>query len=518
MSGRCVVKGGMVGFVGCGGGGGEVWREEHVDWNRVVVGSRASDGLRVGVTRRRMRKRRIGAMITVMSDHTTTANNNTGRNTDDHHEGSELNAGDDSRGGDGDDEESQEQEEHEESDLMSIRKFSRRGLMRSFAHGSLGVLGSGLALYSNPRAVEASLAQLSRGTLNSSIPPSSSTILSSTAGSTLFTQRIFDTRIGSFLPARTAPLRLASTIFSHSLNNSLTHAPPPVPSPPRVVVIGETHTHPLHHRIQLDIIRALHSRSSSSSLMIGMEQFYRQHQHHLDEFVNGRISLDRLSTLTKWENSFGYELALYTPLLSYARQHRIRIVGLNMPRQLASATAVYGLDELINTHGFRDVIPRDVDTANRNHYKRFASNIAALKHGGAGDAMMWKMYEAMCLWEEYMAESVAMVMVKNEQKVVEEDVMKTEGNVMVVLAGAGHVEGRDGLPERIVKRVRERAISMKSTEMTRRGDGDGNEVGVFTVLPESVRWTADGLPDIEKPKGRQAADWVWYTCRELDLV
>jgi len=252
--------------------------------------------------------------------------------------------------------------------------------------------------------------------------------------------------------------------------------------------------------------------------MIGMEQFYRQHQHHLDEFVNGRISLDRLSTLTKWDNSFGYELALYTPLLSYARQHRIRIVGLNMPRQLASATAVYGLDELINTHGFRDVIPRDVDTANRNHYKRFASNIAALKHGGAGDAMMWKMYEAMCLWEEYMAESVAMVMVKNEQKVVEEDVMKTEGNVMVVLAGAGHVEGRDGLPERIVKRVRERAISMKSTEMTRRGDGDGNEVGVFTVLPESVRWTADGLPDIEKPKGRQAADWVWYTCRELDLV
>ena len=46
-------------------------------------------------------------------------------------------------------------------------------------------------------------------------------------------------------------------------------------------------------------------------------------------------------------------------------------------------------------------------------------------------------------------------------------------------------------------------------EDSRRAD----ERAPFVVLPESVEWSPDGLPDVEQPLGRDTADWIWYTQR-----
>ena len=37
----------------------------------------------------------------------------------------------------------------------------------------------------------------------------------------------------------------------------------------------------------------------------------------------------------------------------------------------------------------------------------------------------------------------------------------------------------------------------------------------FSMLPQSVPWAANGLPDIERPLDRSESDWVLYTQGEV---
>ena len=64
----------------------------------------------------------------------------------------------------------------------------------------------------------------------------------------------------------------------------------------------------------------------------------------------------------------------------------------------------------------------------------------------------------------------------------------------MLLAGNGHVQARDGIPDRV-----ERRTGLKP----------------FTVVPVSVEWTEEGLPDIDHPPGHAFADWVYFTQNEI---
>ncbi|CAN0454909.1 unnamed protein product, partial [Ectocarpus sp. 12 AP-2014] len=57
-----------------------------------------------------------------------------------------------------------------------------------------------------------------------------------------------------------------------------------------------------------------------------------------------------------------------------------------------------------------------------------------------------------------------------------------------------HVQARDGIPDRV-----ERRTGLKP----------------FTIVPVSVEWTEDGLPDIDHPPGTAFADWVYFTQNEI---
>lgn len=56
------------------------------------------------------------------------------------------------------------------------------------------------------------------------------------------------------------------------------------------------------------------------------------------------------------------------------------------------------------------------------------------------------------------------------------------------------MQARDGIPDRV-----ERRTGLKP----------------FTVVPVSVEWTEDGLPDIDHPPGNSFADWVYFTQNEI---
>lgn len=76
-------------------------------------------------------------------------------------------------------------------------------------------------------------------------------------------ERIYDTARRSFVPANPSRLILPGAGFMD-----------------RVVVAGEMHTHPLHHRMQFEVIKAVASvtKPKREPLAIGLEMFYRQQQ------------------------------------------------------------------------------------------------------------------------------------------------------------------------------------------------------------------------------------------------
>jgi Haem-binding uptake, Tiki superfamily, ChaN len=84
-------------------------------------------------------------------------------------------------------------------------------------------------------------------------------------GYDLSLERIFDTRVGSYLPAHPERLFRAERLPEAS-----------------VICIGEHHTHSLDHRAQFRSIAALHRAAPGEPLAIGLEMFYKTHQPALN--------------------------------------------------------------------------------------------------------------------------------------------------------------------------------------------------------------------------------------------
>ena len=69
---------------------------------------------------------------------------------------------------------------------------------------------------------------------------------------------------------------------------------------PRVFFAGEEHTHPMHHKMQYELIKAV-KELDDAPLAIGLEMFYRQHQPALDAFVFGDGDFDRVGLVGRRE-------------------------------------------------------------------------------------------------------------------------------------------------------------------------------------------------------------------------
>ncbi|KAI0565656.1 heme-binding uptake Tiki ChaN [Gracilaria domingensis] len=254
----------------------------------------------------------------------------------------------------------------------------------------------------------------------------------------------------------------------------------------RCIVAGEIHDNMKTHAAQLAIIDSARRLSDGKQLVVGFEQFYRTHNHLLDLYVKGLLSVNSLLQVTDWEHTWGMDPKLYIPIFEYCRIYEIPMIGLNIPRQFVFHVSQLGLDGL--PEELKEFLPLNMDFSNREHYKHFVELIQE----GHGDhvlskAVLDRYYEIQVLWEEWMSQSVA------------QSLQSRPDTRMVALIGSGHVEGRYGFPDRIEKRCSERP---------------------YTIVPRPVAWQRDegySLPQIPGPE-RNIADLVWYTRRRVDLV
>ena len=186
-----------------------------------------------------------------------------------------------------------------------------------------------------------------------------------------------------------------------------------------VVFIGEQHDDPGTHRLELAILEGLIRRRPS--IVVALEMFERDVQPQLDEYLAGRMSEeDFLKTARPWPNY----ATDYRPLVEFARAHGWRVIAGNVPRRYASQVAKSGLPALDTLPpAERSMIARQIQAPQDDYFKRFKE--AMTGHPGATSkkdepkapkdpkaesemrAMTERVYQAQCIKDETMAESIA---------------------------------------------------------------------------------------------------------------
>jgi uncharacterized iron-regulated protein len=210
----------------------------------------------------------------------------------------------------------------------------------------------------------------------------------------------------------------------------------PVLAEMRVVLVGETHDRYDSHLMELEIIRRLHA--VHPRLAIGMEMFQQPFQGVLDNYIAGRVNETQLLRDTEYYRRWRFDFRLYAPILEYAREHKIPVVALNLPVELTSKVGHVGIAGL--TEAERRQLPAEIDRSDTAYEVRLRAVYEG--HPGGSRHGFENFVDVQLLWDEGMAERAAQYLREHPDE------------MMVVLAGSGHLAYGSGIPRRLTRRLR----------------------------------------------------------------
>ena len=211
----------------------------------------------------------------------------------------------------------------------------------------------------------------------------------------------------------------------------------------RIIYVAESHDKFSHHLNQLRVIKAL--KQNGKEVAIAMEMFQKPFQKDLDEYIEGKTSLNEFLKNSQYFKRWRFDYNLYKPILDYAKKHKIRIIALNVDRDITQNVSKKGLFSL--TQEQKKLLPKQIDQSNLSYKKSLDKIFDA--HMPKGDKVkthkMSKLnldffYQSQLIWDEIMAQTIHEYL--NDKK----------DTVMVVLAGSGHIEQHNGIPSRVFNR------------------------------------------------------------------
>lgn len=113
----------------------------------------------------------------------------------------------------------------------------------------------------------------------------------------------------------------------------------------KVVCVGEEHPNPHHHWAQLEVVRQLVT-GQRPEIALAMEMFQRPFQGVLDDYAAARIDEPALLSRTGWAERWGYDFAMYRPILRHVIEAGGRLVALNPAKELVKRISRQGLESL----------------------------------------------------------------------------------------------------------------------------------------------------------------------------
>jgi len=206
-----------------------------------------------------------------------------------------------------------------------------------------------------------------------------------------------------------------------------------------VILLGERHDSADHHRWQLQVLAALHAQRQG--LVIGLEMFPRRVQPVLDRWVAGELEEAEFLRLSDWSRVWGFDPALYLPILHFARLNRIPLLALNVERALVRAVAAAGWDAVPVEQ--REGLSRPAPAPERQLARLREIHAAHPPAPGASSAVpepirFRRFVEAQLVWDRAMAEGIA------------ERLRSRPGTRVVALMGSEHARRDQGVGQQLI--------------------------------------------------------------------
>ncbi len=200
-----------------------------------------------------------------------------------------------------------------------------------------------------------------------------------------------------------------------------------------VVLLGESHEKPEHHRWQLHTIAALFSHRPD--MVLGFEMFPRRVQPVLDRWSKGELNETTFLREVDWPQIWGIADELYLPLFHFARMHRLPMLALNVDRATNRRVAAQGFTFVPSTEREDVGDPAPASSSYRGRlFEWFKKHPAAGEDARADSEAFERFVRAQLFWDRAMAEAIAGARRDGRRPLV------------IGIMGSGHVEYGDGVP------------------------------------------------------------------------
>lgn len=191
-----------------------------------------------------------------------------------------------------------------------------------------------------------------------------------------------------------------------------------------VAYIGEIHTDAQVHAAQLDTLRGL--AALGRPLVLAMEMFQIPYQQYLDAYIRGELSEEGLFRETEYATRWGYDPGLYSPILRLAKEQHIPLRAIGVPTELIEQVRQKGA-----TNTQSPYLPSPLLLPSRPYLVRLEA--AYEDHPRLGS--LSRFLEVQLVWDNGMAFALQNALLANP------------GALVMVMIGAGHVQGGLGVPE-----------------------------------------------------------------------
>ena len=164
-----------------------------------------------------------------------------------------------------------------------------------------------------------------------------------------------------------------------------------------VILVGEWHTHAAIHRFQTDLFKEL--SATNPKLALSMEQFSRNKQTVVDDYLSGKIGEQTLmSDANAWPN---YE-SDYRPLVEIAKAEGRDVIAANAPKQIVKCIGQQGISYVDKLDiDEKSWLAKNIDLSDSPYKSKF---LASMHHGD--EEQTQKQFAAQMTWDATMAESI----------------------------------------------------------------------------------------------------------------
>ena len=236
-----------------------------------------------------------------------------------------------------------------------------------------------------------------------------------------------------------------------------------------VVLFGEQHNDVLAHWLELQVTKDLQKIKKPGQLVLGMEMFERDVQPLVARYAAGALVDSAFERQARpWPNY----ATDYRPLLEFARDKKISVIGTNAPRQFVSSVArgsLKALDKLpAQDRSLLAPLPMKVDY-DLPGYKNMAAMFGgdSKAHGGGAQNII----QAQALRDATMAHFI----VGSRQ----------EGQTLLHFNGSYHSDHHDGIGaylRQYAPKLRVKTLSVVSQDQLQQLDKEQVNVADFVVV------------------------------------